>query len=153
MAKKKQVNDSPKPLLSVAAFCLQVLNGNDGSFSGIRFVDHYHIQPPPAPDERSLVSVWAFIGFKSRTFTMGELAGDHLLRLVLWTPGRKKKIVHDFRLPSISEDVTALNVRIKLDLKVKTAGVWWTNVFLDGRLHARMPLRIVFVPALEPVNN
>jgi hypothetical protein len=155
MATKKQDKASPKHLLSVAAFCLQVLNEDDNSFSGIRFVDHYLVKPPPSdkPDERSLVSVWAFIGFKSRTFAFGELAGDHLLRLVLWTPGRKKKMARDFRLPSVAENVTALNFRIRLDLRVKTQGVWWANVFLDGKLYAKMPLRIVFVPAPENLNG
>jgi hypothetical protein len=152
MARRKQDKASPKHLLSVAAFCLQILDGDDGFFSGIRFVDHYVVQAP-LPGERSLVTIWAFIGFKSRKFTKGELAGDHSLRLVLWNPGRKKKMVHDFSMPSVGEDVTGLNFRIKLDLKVKTQGVWWGNVFLDGRLYAKMPLRIVFVPDPENLNG
>jgi hypothetical protein len=152
MATKTYAKAAPKHLLSVAAFCLQILDGEDDSFSGIRFVDHYYVQAPPSdkPDERAFVRIWALIGFKSRTFAFGELAGDHSLRLVMWPPGRKKKMVNDFRMPSVAENVTALNFRIKLDLKVKTQGVWWLNIFLDGRFYARMPLRIVFVPA--PVN-
>jgi hypothetical protein len=62
-------------------------------------------------------------------------------------------MVQDFPMPSVAENVTALNFRIKLDLKVKTPGVWWVNVFLDGRLYAKMPLRIVFVPAPDAANQ
>jgi hypothetical protein len=155
MPTKNKNKAAPKHLLSVAAFCSQILDGVDGYFSGIRFVDHCFVPPPPSdkPGERTLVSIWAFIGFKSRTFASGELTGDHSLRLVIWSPGRKKKMVHDYPMPSVAENVTGFNVRIKLDLQVKTQGVWWVNVFLDDRLYAKMPLRIVFGNGPDKLNS
>lgn len=153
MATASRKKTASKHLLSIAAFCSQILDGEDG-FSGITFKDHCVVEPPPSdsPEERSLVSIWAFIGFKSRTFSRGELAGDHLLRLVLHPPNRKKKMVQDFPVSRCPDDMTGLNFRIKLDLKVKTQGVWWVEVFLDGRRYAKMPLRIVFVQS-SPVTQ
>jgi hypothetical protein len=67
MARKKQNQVSPKPLLSIAAFCTKVLEGNDGLMSGIRFVEDLTFLVPPDrdPERREPLPIWALIAFKS----------------------------------------------------------------------------------------
>src|SRR2546422_7789961 len=126
MAKKKREKTTPRPVLSVAAFCLHVLDGNDGCFSAIRLLDHLYVTTPMGykPGDRVPISFWALIGFKSRTFTAGELTGKHYLHLVIKNPKEKSKPGGDFPV-DVPENATSFNFRIRLDLRIKTQGLWW----------------------------
>ena len=129
-----------------------MLVGNDDLLSGIRFADHFYVPLPPDYDstkrnnERLPLPVWLFVAFKARTFTPGELTGDHSLRLVLTSPKKKKANVGEHQV-TVHEAATALNFRINLELRLKTPGLWWMDVFLDGTHYAKIPFRVVFVPA------
>jgi hypothetical protein len=152
MASRRQTKGT-KHLLSVAAFCLKVLEDRNGLLSGINFTDHYYVLVPPNrdPEQRHEVTVWAFIGFKARTFTPGELTGNHSLRLVLRSPKGKKARVGE-HTATASKEAISLNFRIKLNLRVKTEGLWWADVLLDGKHYAKMPLRVIFQRADELVS-
>ncbi len=147
MAKKNREKTAPRPILSIAAFCMQVLDGNDGCFSAMRLADHFYVPLPPnyKPGDRVPVPFWALIGFRSRTFTAGELTGKHSLHLVMRNPKGESKPGGDFSI-DLPENATSFNYRIQITWRIKTQGLWWMDVFLDGKLYAKMPLRIIFVP-------
>jgi hypothetical protein len=156
MTTTKTATTSPKPLLSIAAFCTQVLEGADGLMSGIRFLEYITV-PVAAnrdPEKREPVSLWALIAFKSDRFE-----GEYVLRLVLRTPTRRRIPLGEQRLTP-ETPATSLNFRIKVDLKLKTQGTFWVDVFLNGKRYTRMPLRVFFFvvedsakPADQPASS
>jgi len=145
---KKRAKVSRNPVLSIAGFCLKALDGVDNNMSGITFLDHYTaaVAGDRGPEDKVLISLWALFAFKSRTFAPGELTGNHSLKLLLRSPKRKISTVGELPLGPVPETATGFNVRVKLNIKVKTPGLWWMHVLLDGRRYAKMPLRITFRP-------
>jgi hypothetical protein len=140
MAKKKQAPAAPKHYLAIAAFCDRVLEDVNGFVSGIRLFDHITI-PVAAnrdPETRESASLWVLIGFRS-----SSLAGEHLLRLVLRAPTGKRKVVGEYPM-TLESHVTSMNYRIKVDLRIKSEGLWWMDVILDGKRYTRMPLWVSF---------
>ena len=150
MAKHKRKNGQSRPVLSIAAFCTRFLDGSDGCFSAIRLLDQLYFRTPVGykPGDRLDISFWALIEFRSRTFKAGELTGRHTMHLVMRNPEGKSKPGQDFSI-DLLENATAFNFRIKMNWKIKSEGVWWVDVLLDGRPYAKMPLRIVFLPSTE----
>jgi hypothetical protein len=109
--------------------------------SGIRFVEYITVDVPANrdPEKREEISLWALVSFKSST----NFEGEHLLRLVLRTPTRKKIKVGEYPM-KLGNKVTGINHRIKVTLKIKTQGLYWTDVIFDGRRYTSMPLRVSF---------
>jgi hypothetical protein len=140
VAGKKRRTGTPRHLLSIAAFCTKVLEGTDGRMSGIRFLDSIDIGVPADRDseKREPISVWALIAFKSDKFE-----GEHVLRLVLRTPTGRRVILGEQRLTT-ETPVTAINFRIKVEFRLKTQGLYWTDVILDGKRYTSMPLQVSF---------
>jgi len=54
---------------------------------------------------------------------------------------------------SVPESAVSFNVRIKVNWNIKTQGLWWMDVLLDGKLYTKMPLRIVFVANMHPIES
>jgi hypothetical protein len=145
MAKKKQAPAAPKHYLAIAAFCTKVLEDVNGLMSGIRFFDHItaHVPADRDPETREPISLWALIGFRS-----SSLAGDHLLRLVMRTPTGERRAVGEYPM-TLATHVTSINYRIKVDLRIKTQGLWWMDVIFDGKRYTSMPLWVSFAPSRE----
>jgi hypothetical protein len=140
MATAKRKGNTPRPMLSVAAFCTKVLEGRDGLMSGIRFFDQITV-PVSAdrdPESREPISLWALIGFKAESFE-----GEHVLRLVMQAPTGKRKEIGRMTMRH-PRHVTSINHRIQLALKIKSEGLFWVDVILDGKRYTRMPLRVSF---------
>jgi hypothetical protein len=70
------------------------------------------------------------------------------MQLVMRNPEGKSKPGQDFPI-DLPENATAFNFRIKMNWNIKSEGVWWVDVFLDGRRYTKMPLRVVFLPSAE----
>src|SRR5258708_16652946 len=141
MATKKLATATPKHWLSIAAFCMHVLEDRDGVLSGIRFLDQVTLAVPADrdPEERVHVSLLAFIVFKSDNWG----GGDHVLRLMLRTPTGKKLLIREFPM-KLESHVTGFSQRVKVDLKIKTPGLYKMDVILDGKRYTSMPLWVVF---------
>ena len=131
---------APYPLLSVAAFCDRVLEGSDAAVSAIRFVDQITVPAPGAdPAARTRVPLEALVAFKSD----GQC--QRTLRLVLRTPTGKTKVVQE-REMAFSDEKAIFNLKLKVELRVKTEGVYWVDVLVDEKLYTKMPLLIRFYP-------
>ncbi len=140
---KKTARRPPKPLLAAAVFCDRVLEHSDGTVSAIRLVDTVNARPLPGndPEKRAEVWLWALVAFKS-----GEAEGDRTLRLVLRLPTGKRRLVQE-RVISFKGGEAGFNLRLRVHLKIKTPGLYWTDVILDRTRLTSMPLRINFEKA------
>src|SRR5206468_4267397 len=83
-------------------------------------------------------------------FKSGEASGKHSLSLVLHPPTSKKQKVMEQEIELKGGANGGANVQINIGLGVKTPGLFWLDVVLDGRRFTRMPLLILFqrVPSL-----
>jgi hypothetical protein len=127
----------------VAALCKKVLEGRDGLMSGISFLDHVEVFVPANhdPETRVPVPLYALIGFKAELFEERE----YVLRLVMHTPTRKRRVIGDNVLRVDAAGKTSVSFRVKLDLMLKSQGLFWIDVIFDGKRYTRMPLWVRFI--------
>ena len=138
---KKTAGRAPKPLLAAAVFCDRVLKGSDGAMSAIRIVDVFNVSVPPDrdPEERVPIRLNALIAFKS-----GDVKGERTLRLRLRMPTGKRKVVMEKPI-TFPGGEAGMNVHVKVDLRLKTEGLYWVDVLVDHTRFTSMPLRVSFV--------
>jgi hypothetical protein len=143
MAKsKKTARRPPKPLLAAAVFCDKVLEGmGDGAMSAIRIVDTVTVSIPHDhdPEERVPIRLNALIAFRS-----GDVKGERTLRLRMRMPTGKRKVVMEKSMTFLGGE-SGTNVRVTVELKIKTEGLYWIDVLVDRARFTSMPLRIFFV--------
>jgi hypothetical protein len=142
MAKrKKPAGKRAKPLLAAAVFCDKVLESmGDGAMSAIRIIDSVTVYRPPGhdPEERVPISLNALIAFKS-----GGVKGERALRLRLRMPTGKRKVVMEQPI-TLPGGEGGTNVRVKVELRLKTEGLYWIDVLVDRTRFTSMPLRVSF---------
>jgi hypothetical protein len=140
---KKPRTRRPKPLLAAAFFCDKVLEGDNDAMSAITIRDIYTVVLAPGdlahPDQRVPVSLNALLGFKS-----GKVTEDRTLQLVLKSPARKKKVVYEHTLPFRGGE-QGVNIKVNVRMQIKTQGLYWMDVVVDGARLTSMPLKIVFM--------
>jgi hypothetical protein len=150
---KKPHARRPKPFLSAALFCTKVLERGDGVMSAINIIDTYTALLLPNalahPDQRIPVSLTALLALKS-----GDVVGDRTLQLVLRIPTGKKKVVLEKVLPFKGGE-QGVNIKVNIDLKVKTQGLSWIDVIVEGARLTRMPLKIAFeqIEEMKPLHS
>jgi Family of unknown function (DUF6941) len=142
--KKRPTSSRSNPQLAVAAFCSKVLEGIDGAMSGIRFGDTFPVLVAADRDPEQRIPVVALALISFRRGESGDLSGEHVLRLVLRTPTGKKVKPFDYPM-KFESNVSGFNHRVRLNLKIKTQGQYWADVFLDGKKYTSMPFRVEFV--------
>jgi hypothetical protein len=150
---EKRVKKKGGPYLAAAVFCDSVVEGADGAMSAIRIIDHVRLKiPANAPADvlsakkPALVSLWLLLSFKT-----GFAKGKHEVRLVMHSPLGKRHVIKKDRVPFRKEPHGGINLKINLNVLIKNFGLFWIDVYLDGKLLTRMPLQIslerVEVPA------
>jgi hypothetical protein len=141
---KKPRPRRPKPLLTIACFCERVLESDDGAISAIRIIDTYTLFIPhdalANPDQRVTVLLTALLAFKS-----GNVVGDRTLKIVLKLPAGKRETMLEKTLPFKGGE-QGVNIRLNLRLSIKSQGVYWMDVLVDGSRVTKMPLTVVFRP-------
>ena len=151
MAKnKKTARRTPWPLIAAAIFCDKVLAHADGSVSPIRLIDTYYTQglaPDADPEERVPIRLEGLVAFKS-----GEVRGQRTLRLIWTTPTGKRRLLMEQEL-QFKGGEAGINYRFNLLLNIKTEGLWWLDVQINGKRVTRMPLRIIFVQTAPPTDS
>src|SRR5437016_6222356 len=127
MAKPKKTPGRPsKPLLASAVFCDKVLKEEKGVMSAIRIIDTVTVSGLSSlnPEERVPIPLEALIGFKS-----GNAEGERNLRLELRTPTGKKAVVMERPISFLGGEL-GVNLHVKIDLRIKTEGLYWVDVFV-----------------------
>lgn len=142
---KKQEKKKGGPYLAAAFFCETTIEDKqDGALSAIRMLDQIILKIPavapvdPSSEERKIpVSVSGLLSFKS-----GDFPGDHRIRLVMESPSGKSQVAYEQTLPFTPPPQGGANLRLNHTILVKKGGLFWMNVFLDGKRVTRMPLLI-----------
>ncbi len=88
----------------------------------------------------------AIIMFK----TGDSQGGDHELRVVMHSEGRKPQVLLEKKIPFTSLAHGGANVYLNFPVNVTREGTFWLHVFLDGKRHTRMPYNIKFVRVERP---
>ena len=144
MKKKTKRKPIGGPYLAAAVFCDNVVRGEDGAMSAIRIVDRLNVAvpadaPPDVPSEshRIAVTIWTLIMFKT-----GDGKGKHTVSLVVQSPSGKRTKGPKHELNFSAEPQGGANLRIQVGLGIKEGGLFFIDVFLDGKRATRMPLLI-----------
>jgi len=135
---------SPKPFVQIAAFCEMVLEQKEPEgtvMTPVRIVDTYTVQIPPdmPKDVLPAIAIHGLIALKS-----GEVRGPHNIKLVMENPlGERKPVGPPDGWEAVFEGgASGFNLRLEFPLGVKNYGLCWFDVFFDGELITRMPLRL-----------
>ncbi|HLN33488.1 MAG TPA: hypothetical protein VK395_37520 [Gemmataceae bacterium] len=161
MANKKQQKKKRGPYLAAALLCDHAMNDKaDGALSVIRIVDQVKLSLPsdaapdfPSKENRLPVYMVMVLSFKT-----GDSPGTHSLRVVMESPSGKIETAIERELAFSDEQQGGSNVILKNTIMVYHGGVFWYNIYLDGKLMTRMPLKVTiekdlppkYVPAVPP---
>src|SRR5262245_54605911 len=134
MAKKKPAKKGG-PYLAAAFFCDAVIEDRaDGALSAIRIIDTINIVLPATPDfpseENALpVAVAGILSFKS-----GDSPGGHVVRVVMNSPSGKKSPPFEQTLTLVETEQGGANLILRNTISVVKGGLFWFDVYLDGKL-------------------
>lgn len=146
MAKQtKQTKKVGGPYLAAAFFCDTVIEDkSDGTLSAIRMIDQMSILLSPTgdpdfPSEQNKlpVTVWAVLSFKA-----GDAAGNHTIRAEIISPSGKKNQPFEKTILFPEQPHGGANLRLNLTIMVVKGGLFWLDVYLDGKRVTRMPIQI-----------
>jgi hypothetical protein len=144
MPKKPRPVANKLPLVQVAALCEHVLQEKDGVMSAIRIFDRLNIprpgSPPPglAPDAPPLLPVKFLIALKS-----GSVRGKRTIKVIYICPdGTTGQAVEAVGVFEGGEQ--GVQIHGAFVIPVKTEGLYWCDVLVNGMQVTRVPLRIDF---------
>ena len=141
-----------KPIVTVATACENVLLEGDGVASVIRLVDRFTLSAqvvakgsaqglPKRPDIANLdlpIQIKAFIGLKS-----GDFKGQGELSLKAHLPDGTRKDFPQKWTFLMEGDDKGVNVRLQFGLSSKHMGLTWIEVYWDGELLSKFPVRLM----------
>lgn len=136
------------PYLSAAFLCERVLAEADGTKSAIRIVDRINHRPTVSEPAEELkpfgLRLFLFLRFKS-----GSARGPMALEVRLTKPSMESRTPIQQSVNFEGEDDRGIDFVAGLDLRVDEAGLHWLDVFLEGELVTRIPLRVVYLPQVR----
>lgn len=137
------------PYVSVAAFCDQVIRGDDGALSLIRLIDSLDARAtgPAVPNEipPGLASPTLVV-----TLRAGQALGAQLMRIDLERPDGRAQRGGEVALNFPAGPSGGVNLVLPLQIEVHTAGLYWANVHINDRVVTRVPLRITYSFTRQP---
>jgi uncharacterized protein DUF6941 len=140
------------PYVIIAAFCERVLDEKDNVISLIRVIDRFTVnaQGPEAPDalppgtiETTLVVL----------LKRGEARGGQRFQVVVEYPDGSRREGPEVQINFPGGPESGANVVLPMQLPVESAGVYWAEVLVNGRLMARTPLSVVYEFMRGPVTG
>jgi len=146
------------PYLACAVFCDSVVRGEDGAMTAVRMIDRMTLTIPadtpsnvPSAEKAILANIEGLIGFKK-----GDSAVKHKVKLVMNSPSGKNQAVMEQPAEFGGEPNGGFNLRLRTTIAITETGLFWLDVYLDGKLMTRMPLsvsveRAVPAPVAKPV--
>lgn len=138
------------PYLTAAFFCEKLLKESDGVFSAIRIIDVTNAEGPDVPGGTVEIplKLTAFLAVRAGTRT-----GPHPFRIhMIMEPSS------DGVLPGTTSDFdgemmfggtysgvnTTVNFDLTINARIGDYRVLWFDVLIDGEVHTRMPLRVIY---------
>jgi len=145
MAKqKKQAKKTGGPFLAAAVFCESIMESHDKKVSAININDGFQLwispqAPPNLPSKSQPLQINQNILLIFRT---GDSPGKHTLRLIVEQPNGKRSEALNQDVKLSPEPHGGVNVKTAATMLVYSSGVFWVDVFLDGKRYTRMPLNV-----------
>lgn len=144
---RKQKRTSSKvggPFLAAAFYCDGIIEGKDGSLSVMKIIDGCKIEIAentpaefPSPENPIHINPSALI-----TFRTGDSPGPHVVGLVLEGPDGHRQSLPDQKFDLENTQHGGVNIRTHLGISTHTSGIFWLDVYLDGKLVTRMPFNL-----------
>ena len=158
MAKQK-AQKKRGPYLAAAFFCDQVILGNDGALTPVRICDSLKVDIAadapsdfPSKDQRLAVRMAGLLSFK----TGDALGGEYTVRIVMESPSGKTSPVYEQKIKLTEPAHGGGNLIFQNIINLYKGGLFWFNVYLDGKLMTRIPIQITYerlppeVPSFPP---
>ena len=145
MAKRKKVTKKiGGPFLAAAVFCENVIDEKDGMISVVRIVDGCSISinedaPPDFPSKANPIRISQSALIVIRT---GDSPGKHNLKLIVQSPPGKRKAQPVQEVNLTPEQNGGANVKINAILEAFSPGMFWFDVYIDGKRVTRMPYNL-----------
>lgn len=130
------------PFVNMAVFCDRAMQETDGVVSIIRVVDQVNVQAsgPDAPEELppgGEIQVTLVLMLKA-----GEAKGMQTVQIVLEHPDTTR---HEAPVLSVSftqGQHSGANLIMPMTIQTTSAGLYWADVLVNGRLVTRVPLLV-----------
>lgn len=140
--KSVNVRETEGPFLQAALFCEKVLQEKDNVVSAIRIVDRLISSAVgvDAPERMPPIqwNITMFIALKS-----GFAKGSFNVRVTGTTPSGRP--MPSASLPVLLEgDDRGANIIGNMTINFQEEGLYWFDVYFEGRQLTRMPLRVVY---------
>ncbi len=133
-----------------ALLCERVLQEGDGSLSAIRLIDQVNLAPIPHGLPPNVEIIPAVLTATLLVSLKGGKEGVlHRLAIRVHSPSGATQAMTPQRVrmgSTIPGAVPGANVIIQLQASLKTEGIYWFEVRLDGRRATAIPLRVAFAP-------
>jgi hypothetical protein len=129
--------------LSIAIFCEKVLREADNVLSVIRVIDRFNVfGPTPEMKQPYTLPFTILVSFKS-----GILRGKQLLEIRPILPDGTEMQSFSFPMLFEGDDERGNAVIAPMSFIAEVEGLYWFDVYLNGELVTRMPLRIAYQQA------
>jgi len=132
------------PFVNVAIFCERAILDNEGVLTLVRLTDQITIRSsgPQAPEELpagTVVQTTLVIVLKP-----GEARGNQGLRIDIEEPTGQVRPGPEMSVPFAGGPSQGANIVLPMVLQVESAGLYWANVYIAGRVVTRVPLQITY---------
>lgn len=131
------------PYVAVAAFCDQVIQGNDGVLSLIRLIDTVQVQGQ-GPDAPTVLPGGVVRTNLVIILRAGEARGAQTVRIALEYPDGSSKSPHEMSVNFAPGPHGGVNIVSPLAFEVASAGLYWADVSINDRLVTRVPLMVQY---------
>jgi hypothetical protein len=154
MAKReKKPKKNGGPYLAAACFCERTIEDkSDSALSAIRLIDQITISLPaglpidfPSEENRISVPVSSLLVFKT-----GDAPGEHNIRVVMVSPSGKESPPFEQKFIFPAGENSGINITATNKFMVVKGGLFWLDVYLDGKQVTRMPIRILVEREPQP---
>ena len=129
----------PPPYITQACFCEKVLSEQDGVLSAIRIIDTLNVTVFKAKDFTGIVQKLDLLV----TIKSGGFVGDGTLKIRAIAPnGEPVKNGESTSSMTLNGGVHGANILISVGLTVDVPGVYWYEIYFNGRMLTRTPLAV-----------
>ena len=141
---KKSARKFGGPFLTAAFFCENILQDNEGILTAVRIFDAFKIQlhaqaPENVPSKELPIRVEKHLLLMFKT---GDHPGKHEVTIQIVSPSGTPREVQKQELNFTKPPHGGGNLRCNVNMELTAAGLYWTDVRLDGKLITRIPLNV-----------
>lgn len=134
------------PYVQAALFCERALQESDGVLSLMRIVDQINVQGQ-GPDAPTSFPEGTAVPLQTTFVVMlkpGEARGTQSLRVDLEAPDGTRQTLTETSLSFTGGPNNGQNMLLNLNMGIDKMGLYWADVFVNGRLVTRVPLQITY---------